>query len=163
MCSLAPVLDPYSRNWVWPFHLLKQGLMKKGGKETKGMKRTNRLHQTNCHLCDDGGSCGVNPAPGTPAERLFLFRKQEVPTGTISLCAFWRFHKSSSPWSEAVWLPWEPQSFVCSKFLTALFLEKSLKPERLNRLKKPSSHKVQMKKYINSYSLNYFGNLTKKI
>lgn len=130
--------------------------MKKGGKEIKGTKRTNTPHQTSLHLCDGGGSCGVNPASGTPAGSLFLFLKQEVPTGVISSCAFWCFHRSSSPWSEATCLPWEPWGFACSKFLTTLFQEKSSKPESVNKLKKKDlRHKERKKKKSNSCALNY--------
>lgn len=136
--------------------------MKKGGKETKGMKRTNRLHRTSLRLCSGGGSYGVNPAPGTSAGRLFLFLKKEVPTGVISPCAFWWFHKSSSPWSKATRLPWEPWGFVCSKFLTTLFQEKSFKPGRLNKLKKLKPQREDKKNMLTATPWITFEILPKK-
>lgn len=45
-----------------------QCLMKKDVKETKGIKGTNRMHQTSFQLCDGGGSCVITLNRGLPQE-----------------------------------------------------------------------------------------------
>lgn len=127
-----------SNPWVAPLHggkkttnHITQCLMKKGVKGTKGIKRTNRMHQTGFQLCDGGGSCVLTLPRGSLLE--------VYSSLSIRWCPRVWFHHVLSNISRKTLVPGVRQcdshsNFgvlgfgVGSNFLTTWFCEKSLKP-----------------------------------